>query len=64
MHITPRTSTVYVAIVAAVVALILLTSTTLTASVYATKHHSYRSIEDMPLFQSTLAWVGKLFGNF
>ncbi len=48
MYATPRTSTVYVAVAAAVVALVLLTSTTLTASVYATRHHSHRSIQDMP----------------
>src|SRR5215831_8463311 len=48
MSITPRTSTVYVAVAASVIALVLLTSTTLTGSVYATRHHSHRSIEDMP----------------
>src|SRR5215469_6709229 len=48
MSITPRTSTVYVAVAASVLALVLLTSTTLTASVYATRHHSHRNIEDMP----------------
>src|SRR5215469_9509744 len=46
MH-TPRTSTVYVGATVAVVALVLLTSTTLTASVYATRHHGHSSIEDM-----------------
>src|SRR5215831_13582535 len=47
MSITPRT-TVYVAVAASVIALVFLTSTTLTGSVYATRHHSHRSIEDMP----------------
>jgi hypothetical protein len=39
MYITPRTSTVYVAVSVAVVALVLLTSTSLTASVYADGQH-------------------------
>jgi hypothetical protein len=47
MYRTTRTSTIYLTIAAATVALILLTSTTLTASVYATRHHKHRSFEDM-----------------
>jgi hypothetical protein len=50
MYRTARTSTIYVTIAAAAVALTLLTSTTLTTSVYAARihHHSHRSIEGMP----------------
>ncbi|MGA8080801.1 MAG: hypothetical protein WB988_02995 [Candidatus Nitrosopolaris sp.] len=50
MYRTTRKSTIYVAIAAATVALTLLTSTTLTASVYAARihHHSHKSIEGMP----------------
>jgi hypothetical protein len=39
MHITPRTSTVYVAVAVAVVVLVLLISTSLTASVYADEQY-------------------------
>ena len=45
MYRITRTSTICLT---TAVALILLTSTTLTASVYATRHHSHRNIEDMP----------------
>ncbi|HYA83804.1 MAG TPA: hypothetical protein VEH06_10205, partial [Candidatus Bathyarchaeia archaeon] len=48
MYRTTRTSTICVTIAAATVAIILLTSATLTASVYATRHHNHRNIEDMP----------------
>ncbi|HXX97224.1 MAG TPA: hypothetical protein VEL11_08940, partial [Candidatus Bathyarchaeia archaeon] len=45
MYRITRTSTICLTIAA----LVLLTSTTLTASVYATRHHSHRNIEDMPM---------------
>jgi hypothetical protein len=49
MYRIRRTSTICVTITAATVALILLTSATLTTSVYASRHHhGHRSIEDMP----------------
>jgi len=49
MYRIRRTSTISVPITAAAVALILLTSATLTTSVYAARHHhGHRSIEDMP----------------
>ncbi|MGC2681269.1 MAG: hypothetical protein WA323_05320, partial [Candidatus Nitrosopolaris sp.] len=49
MYRITRTSTICVTIAAATVALVLLTSTILTASVYATRyHHGHKSIEDMP----------------
>jgi hypothetical protein len=49
MYRIRRTSTICVTIAAATVALILLTSATLTTSVYAARHHhGHRSIEDMP----------------
>ena len=50
MYRTTRTSSIYVTIVATTLVLVLLTSTTLTGSVYAarTHHHSHRSIEGMP----------------
>jgi hypothetical protein len=49
MYRITRTSTICVTITAATVALILLTSATLTTSVYAARHHhGHRSIEDMP----------------
>ena len=48
MYRITTTSTIYLTIARTTVALILLTSTTLTASVYATRHHSHRNIEDMP----------------
>ena len=48
MYRIRRTSTISVPITAAAVALILLTSATLTTSVYAARHHhGHRSIEDM-----------------
>jgi hypothetical protein len=47
MYRITRTSTIYITITAATVALILLTSATLTTSVYAARHHhGNRSIED------------------
>jgi hypothetical protein len=47
MYRTTRTSTICVTIAAATVAIILLTSATLTISVYAARHHhGNRSIED------------------
>ena len=50
MYRTTRTSTIYVTIGTAAVALTLLTSATLTTSVYAARihHHSHRSIEGIP----------------
>jgi hypothetical protein len=52
MYRTTRTSTICVTIAAATVAIILLTSATLTASVYATRHHSHPvhsfSVLDLP----------------
>jgi len=46
MHITPRTSTVYVGVAAAVIVLVLLTSTTLTPSVYAARTHHHTHISN------------------
>ncbi|MGB6591718.1 MAG: hypothetical protein WBE68_09460 [Candidatus Nitrosopolaris sp.] len=50
MYRITRTSTICVTIAAAAVALTLLTSATLTTSVYAARihHHGHRSIEGMP----------------